>query len=172
MQKKDNKYWCLFHLGQTHPPLQHYFLAVHNSSIGDLVTDSLTHWLTEDFTNCHSKSDPRDLWPLRHLIRVMRRHYLTKIDLPTYLPTNWVPEFMTIFVAWQLRVTLDSIHTSCYIYLIQILPLFEQYSLEIFFANFLRKFLGLMGLWNLYVKLLLFAFSVKKKYATAGAWQI
>ena len=33
------------------------FLAVHNSSIGDLVTDSLT----QDFTNCHSKSDPRDL---------------------------------------------------------------------------------------------------------------
>ena len=25
-----------------------------------------------------SKSDPRDLWPLRHLIRVMRRHDLTK----------------------------------------------------------------------------------------------
>ena len=25
-----------------------------------------------------SKSDPRDLWPLRHLIRMMRRHDLTK----------------------------------------------------------------------------------------------
>ena len=33
------------------------------------------------------QSDPRDLWPLRHLIRVMRRHDLTKKDLPTYLPT-------------------------------------------------------------------------------------
>ena len=26
---------------------------------------------------------------------------------------NWEPEFMTIFVAWQLRVTLDSIRNSC-----------------------------------------------------------
>ena len=33
------------------------------------------------------QSDPRDLWPLRHLIREMRRHDLTKIYLPTYIPT-------------------------------------------------------------------------------------
>ena len=26
---------------------------------------------------------------------------------------NWEPEFMTIFVSWQLRVTLDSIRNSC-----------------------------------------------------------
>ena len=26
---------------------------------------------------------------------------------------NWEPEFMTIFVTWQLRVTLDSIRNSC-----------------------------------------------------------
>ena len=31
------------------------FLAVQNSSIGDLVTDSLTHSLTKDFTNCDTK---------------------------------------------------------------------------------------------------------------------
>ena len=138
----------------------------------------------------HSKSDPRDLWPLRHLIRVMRKHNLTNIltictiltifyiffmiltitdnfdncwqFLPfftiltiyrifddcgqfgqfrfclqgwqivfailaiekTILETcdiwhtdynfdNWEPEFMTIFVTWQLIVTLDSIRNSC-----------------------------------------------------------
>ena len=33
-----------------------------------------------------SKSNPRDLWPLRHLIRVMKIHDLTKKIL-TYLPT-------------------------------------------------------------------------------------
>ena len=38
-------------------------------------------------------SDPRDLWPLRHLIRVMRRHDLTKKDLPTYL--QGVPKKMS-----------------------------------------------------------------------------
>ena len=29
-------------------------------------------------SRAHSKSDPRDLWPLRHLIRVMRRLDLNK----------------------------------------------------------------------------------------------
>ena len=30
-----------------------------------------------------------------------------------YISDNWEPEFMTIFVTWQSRVTLDSIHNSC-----------------------------------------------------------
>ena len=93
-----------------------------------------------------SKSDPRDLWPLRHLIRVMRRHDLTKTKKMTktntktmtntntntfrehlqranlvtcdmwdtdYISDNWEQYFLTIFVTWQLRVTLDSIHNSC-----------------------------------------------------------
>ena len=30
-----------------------------------------------------------------------------------YNSDNWEPEFMTIFVTWQLRVTLDSIRNSC-----------------------------------------------------------
>ena len=59
------------------------FLAVHNSSLGDLVTHSLTDcqtdWVTFWFWNIRQlKSEPRDLWPLRHLIRVMRRHDMTK----------------------------------------------------------------------------------------------
>ena len=43
---------------------------------------SLTH--SQYFYFWHTKNDPRDLWPLRHLIRVMRRHELTEKDLPTY----------------------------------------------------------------------------------------
>ena len=56
------------------------FLAVQNSSIGDLVTHSMTHSLTDSgyFYFWHTKSNPRDLWVLRHLIRVMRRHDLTE----------------------------------------------------------------------------------------------
>ena len=53
-------------------------LAVQNSSIGDLVT----HWVTNSLRVLLLlilQSDPRDLWPLRHLIRVMRRHDLTNI---------------------------------------------------------------------------------------------
>ena len=30
-----------------------------------------------------------------------------------YNSDNWEPEFMTIFVTWQLIVTLDSIRNSC-----------------------------------------------------------
>ena len=44
------------------------------------------HWLSHSqyFYFWHTKSDPRDLWPLRNLIRMMRRHDLTEKDLPTY----------------------------------------------------------------------------------------
>ena len=110
-----------------------HFLAVQNSSIGDLVTDSVSHslthgtftfdiqratqetcdiwdnwsvwwgditWLKMTFLPAYLttylptylpplQSDPRDLWPLRHLIRVMKRHDLTKtFYLPTYLPVH------------------------------------------------------------------------------------
>ena len=34
-----------------------------------------------------------------------------------YNSDNWEPEFMTIFVIWQLIVTLDSIRNSCDVFL-------------------------------------------------------
>ena len=54
-----------------------WFLAVQNSSIGDLVTQSLTH--SGCFYFWHTKSNPGDLWPLKHLIREMRRHDFQKV---------------------------------------------------------------------------------------------
>ena len=57
-----------------------WFLAVQNSSIGDLVTHSVTHSVTQSVSHvyfCHTKSNPKDLLPLRHLIRMLRRHDLT-----------------------------------------------------------------------------------------------
>ena len=54
------------------------FLAVQNSSIGDLVTHSLSHSLSHVYF-CHTKSNPRRLLPLRHLIRVLRRQFLMTI---------------------------------------------------------------------------------------------
>ena len=62
------------------------FLAVQNSSIGDLVTNSLTEWLLI----LTLQSGPRDLWSLRHLIRLKRlRDLATKPTclLPTCQPT-------------------------------------------------------------------------------------
>ena len=52
-----------------------HFLAVQNSSIGDLVPWSVRPSVTTN--NQTLQSDPRDLRPLRHLIRVMKRHDLT-----------------------------------------------------------------------------------------------
>ena len=39
---------------------------------------SLTHWVTHWLLLLTLQSDPRDLRPLRHLIRVMKRHDMTK----------------------------------------------------------------------------------------------
>ena len=60
----------------------------YSQPVGQLVIfscpEQLNRWpchsLTNSgyFTNWHTKSDPRDLWLLRHLIRVMRKHDLTK----------------------------------------------------------------------------------------------
>ena len=97
----------------------------------------------KDILRTPPKSNPRDFWPLRHLFRVMRRHDMTKKNwqrqiqrqwqrqrhllraiLETcdiwdtdYNSDNWEPEFMTIFVTWQLIVTLDSIRNSCDVWL-------------------------------------------------------
>ena len=54
----------------------------------DMVTQLET---LSDF-HCFGVSGPshivhRDLWPFRHLIRVMRRHHLTKPYIPTHPPT-------------------------------------------------------------------------------------
>ena len=43
----------------------------------------------------HSKSDPRDLWPLRHMIRVIMRHDLTKKQIMTKTNTNTKTMTMT-----------------------------------------------------------------------------
>ena len=66
-----------FRAKNTHEFMIDLFLAVQNSSIGDLVTNSLTHSLTV-LLLLTLLSDPRDLWPLRYLFRVMRRHDMTK----------------------------------------------------------------------------------------------
>ena len=57
---------------------RYLFLAVQNSSIGDIVPCllGLLPLTIRVFTTL--QSDPRDLRPLRYLIRVMRGHYRTK----------------------------------------------------------------------------------------------
>ena len=57
----------------------------------------LTIFASLDNFDHNYNDNPSDLLHLRHWL-----HFY-----------NWEPEFMTIFVAWQLRVTLDSISNSC-----------------------------------------------------------
>ena len=106
----------------------YHFLAVQNSSLGDLVIESLTQGT---FYFWDTKSDPRDLWhhdhdhdltmnwPWHdHDLTIMTKTILVTCDIwdTDYNSDNWEPEFMTIFVIWQLIVTLDSIRNSCDVY--------------------------------------------------------
>ena len=61
-----------------------------------------SHWWTV-LTLPKMFDNSRDLWPFETL---------------TSISDNWEPEFMTIFVIWQLRVTLDIIRYSCNIYIL------------------------------------------------------
>ena len=80
------------------------------------------HWLS-DILILTLQSDPRDLWQLRHLIssddltfRVFSNGAIMgtcDICDTDYNTDNWEPGLMTIFVAWHLIVTLDSIRNSC-----------------------------------------------------------
>ena len=63
--------WCIQEGGWLSAP---NMFSSFFSSIDDLVT----HWLTD--WGLSKMSNPRDLWPLRHLLRVMRKHDLTNIS--------------------------------------------------------------------------------------------
>ena len=60
---------------------QAVFLAVHRQ-----LNRWPCHWVTH-LLILTLRNNPRDFWPLRHLIRVMRRHDLTQKNLPTNIPT-------------------------------------------------------------------------------------
>ena len=105
------------------------------------------------------QSEPRDLWPLRHLIRVMRRHDLTKKDLPTYLPTylptsleNTIQELVCQWHFHFACVWAAVLFYTLYIY-IGVMPLIRQIFVPhfwpsfltlIFYPNFLPSFFTLI----------------------------
>ena len=71
------------------------FLAVQNSSIGDLVPCLVCPLPLTIRVFTTLQSEPGDLWPLRNLIRVMKRHDLTE-KIPTYLltyPPTYLPTY-------------------------------------------------------------------------------
>ena len=73
-----------------------------------------------------------------------------------YNSDNWEPEFMTIFVTWQLIVTLDSIHNSCDVFIvcstfkfqIYVTPPSDFLPIDIpFLANMWREYFSL-NIWT------------------------
>ena len=99
---------------------------------------SLTHSLTEDFYFWHSKSDPIDLWPLRHLIRLIKKHNLTNI-----FNLFEIFEILTILTFFENQLIVDNLKSltdfdnflQCW-YLLTLLTmltiLFDKY---VFFYN-------------------------------------
>ena len=96
----------------------YFFLAVHNSSIGDHVP-CLVRLLVGPapltirvFTTLQSvvQSDPRDLWPLRHLIRVIRKHDLTNIST-FFLTILTILTIVDIFWQFSTNLTILTILT-------------------------------------------------------------
>ena len=65
--------------------------------------------LTKTKTKTKTMTKTKIFW--EHLLRAI----LETCDIwdTEYNSDNWEPEFMTIFVTWQLIVTLDSIRNSC-----------------------------------------------------------
>ena len=112
------------------------FLAVLSRSIGDLVTQSLA-----DFTTSHSKTDPRDLWPLRHL---MRKHDLTNIltiltifDIFFTIFNNF-DNFGQFLIVWTILTILENVDNFLQFWqFLTILTIFDNF-LTIFdnFDNF------------------------------------
>ena len=107
-----------------------YFLAVQNSSIGDLVTHWVSQSLTFTFAIQRAIPETCDRWNNFYdnflwwfLMTIFDDsfwwHFLMTVleicDIwdTDYNSDNWEPEFMTIIVTWQLIVTLDSIRNSC-----------------------------------------------------------
>ena len=124
---------------------KNFFLAVQNSSIGGLVThwvtDSLRTLLLDrkratletcdlwdmwsewwgdiwDIRDIWDYFDNLTIWQFRQFWQFWQSLMTCDIWETDYNSDNWDPEFITIFVAWQLRVTLDSIRNSCDVFFI------------------------------------------------------
>ena len=66
-----------------------------------------------------------------------------------YIPDNWEPEFMTIFVTWRSRVTQDSIRNYCDVYSTQVL---WSLKLSLFYANYFFWRCCLVPRWEFYLR--------------------
>ena len=81
-------------------------LAVQTESVYSSICGIVPHSLSESLSQfwfLTLKSDPRDLWPLKHLIRVMRKHDLTNI-LTIFCWQFW--QFSKFDIFWQLFLQL------------------------------------------------------------------
>ena len=86
-----------------------YVLNRHNVSCPEQLIKWPCHAVSHSgyFYFGHTKSDPRDSWPLRHLIRVMRKHdlkkMLTMLDFYNFDIFDNVLHFCTNWTIWKFR---------------------------------------------------------------------
>ena len=107
---------CLYLVSIMISPFEKWFLAVHkqlNKWPSPLLAWSICLLPIKTKASTKLQSDPRDLWPLRHLITVMRRHDLTQKDLPTYIPTH-LPTYLPDHSLSHFWFTVCSRIFSCY----------------------------------------------------------
>ena len=74
-----------------------------------LIFQMLLHVKFQIYTHTRTNARTHAFW--EHLLKAI----LETCDIwdTAYNSDNWEPEFMTIFVTWQLIVTLDSIRNYC-----------------------------------------------------------
>ena len=81
------------------------------------LTESLSHSLSQYFYFWHTQSDTRELWPLKHPIRELRRHDLTEKNtyqptdqptcLPVYLPRSTPLREEKLLTLWNRNDSID-----------------------------------------------------------------
>ena len=117
------------------------FLAVHNSLIGDLVTQSVTHWQYFYFWHYRVTLETCDLWDICSEWRG-DMPWLNKKKTPTHLPT-YLTFSQLLFNFPQLSLTFHKFFSQLFLNtFLNFSSTFPQLSLNFFstFVNFLSTF--------------------------------
>ena len=97
---------------ETNTLAEHFQRAIpETGDLWDIWSEWLGHMTGPKKKKTNTKTMTKTITAKEHLQRVI----LVTCDIwdTGYISDDWEPEFMTIFVTWQLRVTRDSIRNSC-----------------------------------------------------------
>ena len=90
-------------------------MRIHDLTKKKTMTKTKTKTKTKTMTKTNTFRELHQRAILETCDKDKEREKLLTCDIwdTDYNYDNWEPDFMTIFVTWQLRVTLDSIRNSC-----------------------------------------------------------